>query len=79
MCFYSGPCAGPVRALCGPCAGPVRALWGTHNMILLMQYLRVEQQNLSTVLVYSLYNTSHVVLMHDVHGVSARKQPVSAK
>ena len=66
MCFYSGPCAGPVRALCGPCAGPVRALWGTHNMILLMQYLRVEQQNLSIVLVYSLYNISHVVLMHDV-------------
>ena len=28
MCFYSGPCAGPVRALCGPCAGLVRALCG---------------------------------------------------
>ena len=39
-------------------------------MILLMQYLRVEQQNLSIVLVYSLYNISHVVLMHDVRGVS---------
>ena len=28
VCFYSGHCAGTVRALCGHCAGTVRALCG---------------------------------------------------